>query len=48
MGGGGGGWRSLLNLINSGVNIFPLISVMNEKRDVNVVKEKRRKCLIYH
>ena len=38
------GWRSLLNFINSGVKInegvgiskYPFISVMNEKRDINV------------
>ena len=43
-GGGGGGRRSLLNLtkrvfkINGGFEIskYPLISVMNEKRDINV------------
>ena len=36
-----GGWRSLLNLINGGgggvgISKHPLISVMNEKRDMNV------------
>ena len=34
------GWRSLLNLINGGrgfdISKYSLISVMNEKRDINV------------
>ena len=34
------GWRSFLNLINGGrgfdISIYSLISVMNEKRDINV------------